>query len=108
MDIDAPNDDDQDMKISAFKSYMFSEAKKTTTPELLGKIIDIINTTYLDEVRLKNEKENEEEAEIETDFNEEVNETSTCNQSKITEKDKENNQNEDTSNKHVYDLLLKC
>jgi len=106
MDVDAPNYDDQDMKISAFKAYMFSEAKKTTTPELLGKIVEIINTTYLDEVRIKNEKENEIEAEIEEDFMEKVNESSTCNQSKITEKEKENNQNEDNSNKHVYDLFF--
>jgi hypothetical protein len=40
---------------------MFSEAKNITTPELLGKIVNIINSTYLDEVRLKNEKENNEE-----------------------------------------------
>lgn len=60
--IDSPNDDDQEQKISVFKAYMFSEAQKITTPDLLGKIVEIINNTYLDEVKLKNEQENEDVA----------------------------------------------
>jgi hypothetical protein len=84
---------------------MFSEAKKTTTPELLGRIIDIINTTYLDEVKLKNERENEED-EPEHEVKNEVDETSTCEIVEITQDEKENQKNSVSSKKHVYDSFF--
>ena len=89
--IEDPNDDDQERKMSAFKSYMFSEAKNITTPELLGKIVNIINSTYLDEVRLKNEKENNEDKdESEDKIYDKEEDTQIENKVSLVESEKEN------------------
>ena len=56
-----PDQEDQQEKLSKFRNYLFSEAKKVSTPQLLSQIVDIINTTYIDEVKMRNDGELEEE-----------------------------------------------
>lgn len=53
-----PLDEDQERKKEKFKSYLFSEAKNITTPELLAQIVNIIQGTYVDEIRIRNEAVN--------------------------------------------------
>ncbi len=50
-----PIDEDQERKKEKFKSYLFSEAHKITTPELLTQIVDIIQGSYMDEIRIRND-----------------------------------------------------
>lgn len=56
-----PNDEDQEQKLIKFKEHLFCEAKKVTTPELLSQIVNIINSTYIDEVKMRNEDDDKEE-----------------------------------------------
>lgn len=65
-----PELEDQELKMNKFRNYLFSEAKKVSTPQLLSQIVDIINNTYIDEVKMRNNGEDEKE-----DLEETVNET---------------------------------
>jgi hypothetical protein len=58
--VDEPEEipQDEQKKIEKFKSYLFSEATKgITTPELLSNIVNIIQTSKLEEVKMRNEEE---------------------------------------------------
>jgi hypothetical protein len=57
--VDQPSEEDQEQKLLKFKDHLFSEAKKITTPDLLSQIVEIINTTYIDEIKLRNNDEKE-------------------------------------------------
>jgi len=63
-----PIDEDQERKKEKFKSYLFSEAQNITTPELLAQIVNIIQGSYIDEIKIRNEianrEENEENSEL--------------------------------------------
>ncbi len=77
-DVEEPNEEDQEQKLTKFRSYLFSEAKKVSTPQLLSQIVDIINNTYIDEVKMRNndpELEEEVEAKETTEIITEVKET---------------------------------
>lgn len=60
-----PIDEDQERKKEKFKSYLFSEAQNITTPELLAQIVNIIQGSYLDEIKIRNDIANREENENE-------------------------------------------
>jgi hypothetical protein len=47
---------DEQRKVDQFKTYLFSEAKSIATPELLSNIVNIIQHSKLEEVRLRNEE----------------------------------------------------
>ncbi len=57
--IEEPSDEDQEKKLGMFKQHLFSNAKAITTPELLSQIVGIINNTYIDEVKIRNDAEDE-------------------------------------------------
>lgn len=59
-----PINDDQERKKEKFKSYLFSEAKNITTPELLSQIVNIIQGTYFDELKIRNETENDNQIDV--------------------------------------------
>jgi hypothetical protein len=56
--IEEPNKEDQEEKLEKFRSYLVSDFKKFSTPQLLSQIVEIINSTYVDEVKIRNETEN--------------------------------------------------
>jgi len=56
-----PSQEDQEMKLSIFKEHLLSQVKNVTTPELLTQIVEIINSTYIDEIRIRNETGDESE-----------------------------------------------
>jgi len=64
-----PLDDDQSRKKEKFKSYLFSQAQNITTPELLSQIVNIIQGSYLDEIKIRNEIANYENSVDETNLN---------------------------------------
>jgi hypothetical protein len=57
--IDEPEElpQDEQKKVEKFKTYLFSQAQGITTPELLSNIVDIIQTSKLEEVKMRNEEE---------------------------------------------------
>jgi hypothetical protein len=57
--IQEPNKEDQEEKLEKFRSYLVSDFKKFSTPQLLSQIVEIINSTYVDEVKIRNETENQ-------------------------------------------------
>lgn len=59
----APLDEDQERKKEKFKTYLFSQAQNITTPELLAQIVDIIQGSYIDEIKIRNEIANAENME---------------------------------------------
>jgi hypothetical protein len=61
LNVEEPEKEDQEQKLSTFRNYLFSEAQKVSTPQLLSQIVDIINNTYIDEVKMRNDEENEDE-----------------------------------------------
>jgi len=58
-----PIDEDQERKKEKFKTYLFSQAKNITTPELLAQIVDIIQGSYIDEIKIRNEIANSDNSE---------------------------------------------
>jgi hypothetical protein len=61
--IEEPNKEDQEEKLEKFRSYLVSDVKKFTTPQLLSQIVEIINTTYVDEVKIRNETDKNDQSE---------------------------------------------
>jgi hypothetical protein len=68
-----PEQEDQELKMNKFRNYLFSEAKKVSTPQLLSQIVDIINNTYIDEVKMRNNGDNEEKEDLQETVNETIN-----------------------------------
>ena len=62
-DYTEPIDEDQDRKKENFKTYLFSQAQNITTPELLAQIVNIIQGSYIDEIKIRNEIANAENSE---------------------------------------------
>jgi hypothetical protein len=58
-----PIDEDQERKKEKFKTYLFSQAQNITTPELLAQIVDIIQGSYIDEIKIRNDIANAENSE---------------------------------------------
>lgn len=58
-----PIDEDQERKKDKFKTYLFSQAQNITTPELLSQIVNIIQGSYIDEIKIRNDMANEENSE---------------------------------------------
>ncbi len=54
--IEEPNEEEQEEKMKKFRQFLFSDAKKISTPQLLSQIVQIINNTYIDEVKTRNEE----------------------------------------------------
>lgn len=62
-DYTEPIDEDQERKKEKFKTYLFSQAQNITTPELLSQIVNIIQGSYMDEIKIRNDIANEENSE---------------------------------------------
>lgn len=62
-DYTEPIDEDQERKKEKFKTYLFSQAQNVTTPELLAQIVNIIQGSYMDEIKIRNEIANAENSE---------------------------------------------
>ena len=73
--IEEPNEDEQEEKMKKFRQFLFSDAKKISTPQLLTQIVQIINNTYIDEVKTRNDESetNLTENEIDASNNSDVN-----------------------------------
>mgnify|MGYP000877027351 CR=1 FL=1 len=82
-------DEDQQEKKDLFKSYLFSGAKNISTTVLLSQIVDIIQGTYLDEIKTRNDLANEEDEEI------------------PYEENRNKNTNQKISNKKIEEILEK-
>ena len=59
--IEEPNEDEQNEKLNKFRSYLVSDFKKCSTPQLLSQIVEIINNTYVDEIKTRNNLEEEDD-----------------------------------------------
>jgi chromosome segregation protein len=57
--VDNPPEEEQEERLNIFKKYLLTDTMKITTPDLLSKIVNIINSTYLDEIKIRNDDLNE-------------------------------------------------
>lgn len=56
-----PLEEDQEQKKDLFKSYLFSGAQNIPTPDLFSQIIDLIQGSNLEDIKIRNSEDEEEE-----------------------------------------------